>query len=348
VLVLALLFAGLALAATFVLFAYRRGWTWTGFKSPEGTGGKTLWDWLELLVIPVALAGVAFGLNAWQSDRDQRHEDERAARALLREQRTAERERRAATDDRREAVLQGYLREISGLMLHEDLLRSRRSEGVRVVARTATLTALRRLDSARKTTVVRFLAEAGLIREPSPKVPLYGADLRGIVFGGGSDFADFRGALLDGADFGGGILMEMRFDGASLRRAHFDHSDISGATFADAHASYASFRGTAAGIDFGNADLRHADFADANFAGARFDGACVSYARFVRADMHGTRFDAEGEHIDLSGADLRGLRGGQYYPLVDVVSGGARRDRRTRLVVSHRAFVPTQQGCANR
>jgi ABC-type glycerol-3-phosphate transport system permease component len=33
-----------------VIGGYTLNWTWTGFK------GNTLWDWLELLVLPAALA----------------------------------------------------------------------------------------------------------------------------------------------------------------------------------------------------------------------------------------------------------------------------------------------------
>jgi CO dehydrogenase/acetyl-CoA synthase epsilon subunit len=40
-----------AVAAVVVLFGgYVRDWDWTGFE------GKTLWDWLELLVLPATLA----------------------------------------------------------------------------------------------------------------------------------------------------------------------------------------------------------------------------------------------------------------------------------------------------
>jgi len=37
-----------------------------------------LWNWLELLVIPLALAAVVFGLNYFANERDQRREDQRA------------------------------------------------------------------------------------------------------------------------------------------------------------------------------------------------------------------------------------------------------------------------------
>src|SRR6516162_1429999 len=43
--------SGLALAIA-LIGTYTLNWTWTGFK------GNTLWDWLKLLVIPVAL-GIA-------------------------------------------------------------------------------------------------------------------------------------------------------------------------------------------------------------------------------------------------------------------------------------------------
>ena len=58
--------AGLILGAgAFTLLAYRRGWQWTGFTAvasdePEERSGKTLWDWMQLLIVPLALAAAAF------------------------------------------------------------------------------------------------------------------------------------------------------------------------------------------------------------------------------------------------------------------------------------------------
>ena len=37
----------------FVLVVHQLGWDWTGFN-----GGKTLWDWLQLLIVPFALVGL--------------------------------------------------------------------------------------------------------------------------------------------------------------------------------------------------------------------------------------------------------------------------------------------------
>jgi putative effector of murein hydrolase LrgA (UPF0299 family) len=46
---------GLALLVVLALGSYIGNWTWTGFK------GNTLWDWLQLLILPVTLTFV----SAW-------------------------------------------------------------------------------------------------------------------------------------------------------------------------------------------------------------------------------------------------------------------------------------------
>ena len=68
----------------------------TGFET------KTLWDWLELLVIPVFLAGGAFYLN-------------RSERAV---------EREIATDRQQEVALQTYLDRMTDLLLGEKLIQN--------------------------------------------------------------------------------------------------------------------------------------------------------------------------------------------------------------------------------
>ncbi len=119
---------------------------WLGFR------GKTLWDWLQLLIVPAILIGVTFAWSATQTRSDNRREDQRI-RA----------DKAAAEKARQDETLQSYLDQMSSLMLHEKLLTSKPGDGVRAVARTVTLTALRRLDGERKAEVVRFLYEALLV-----------------------------------------------------------------------------------------------------------------------------------------------------------------------------------------
>ncbi len=121
----------------------------TGFET------KTLWDWMDLFIIPLVLAIGAFFLN--------------------RSERNTERE--IATDRQQEAALQSYPDRMAELLLKEKL-RTTKNKEVRNVARTRTLTVLRGLDVKRKGLVLRFLHEAELVKSPEPIVNLFGADLQ--------------------------------------------------------------------------------------------------------------------------------------------------------------------------
>src|SRR5215472_14965092 len=97
---------------------------------------KTLWDWMQLLLVPLAVTGAAGWLNWVQSAREAEREDRRANIE-------ADREARREQD----AVMDAYLSQIANLLLHEDLGQPT-SEGKRAkqVACGQTLTALRRID----------------------------------------------------------------------------------------------------------------------------------------------------------------------------------------------------------
>lgn len=256
-LVVASICVGLAIVA-FVAAAYVRRWRWTGFTA------KNFWDWLELLVIPLALAAVAFTLNYLASGREHRRED-----------REAKRERSIAAQNRREDALNAYLDRMSDLLL-ERRLASRPSAETELVARTLTLTVLRRLDGRQKGQVVRFLSEAGLVGIPFPTVFLHDADLQRV---------SLRHALLSKSYFG---LADMR------------RADLRDAVLSTAH-----FKGT---------DLRGADFSGAWIDHAKFEGACLSGARFVGTHIERSNFaSAHGENVDFSRAvlarvDLRAAR----------------------------------------
>jgi uncharacterized protein YjbI with pentapeptide repeats len=274
-----------AAAVAFVVVAYRRRWKWAGFAAEQEPGHKTVWDWLQLLVIPLGLAAVAFALNAAQSSREQRREDRRTAV-----------DRQIAADRRREDALSTYLQQMSDLMLQRKLARSLPKSDVRSVARTLTLTVLPRLDGKRKAVVVKFLSEAGLItprfdRVPRPTdrakiVEMWGADLRGIVLHTVFDGVDLEGADMRGADFRGAALVSIDLESADVRGAHFNRAYVEDAEFRDA-------------------DLRHADFGQAHIVRSSLDEACVTHARF-----HGVRVEdstlgrAVGHDVDLSRADL--------------------------------------------
>ena len=213
--------AGVAIVLVIAL-GYRRRWAWTGFIAVDGRP-RTLWDWLGLLVIPLALAALGFALSAAQTERDNRRDDRRAAldRTLADERAAADRAR--AVDQDREEILRIYLDQMSKLLLDRDLLQVRRGTEANTLAHTLTLSVLRRLDGERKGVVVRFLDEAGLIRGPNSKIVLWGADLRHVTLDRASldrpalEHADLRHASFrSSAD----LLRQLRQVRPARRRLH--------------------------------------------------------------------------------------------------------------------------------
>ena len=131
-----------------------REWTgvgerrWKTAPNEQVQPSKTLWDLLQLLIVPVILVGVSLLWSASQTKSDNRREDRRIAA-----------DRKAAEDVSRDRTLDEYIQRLGNLMLSRKLKSSKPHDAVRSVARTVTLTTLRRLDGERKGELVRFLYE---------------------------------------------------------------------------------------------------------------------------------------------------------------------------------------------
>jgi uncharacterized protein YjbI with pentapeptide repeats len=310
----AFVLAALVLVAVggFVALAYCRRWEWTGLPAARGVGedsvverpAKTLWDWLQLLGIPVVLAALAFLLNDAQSSRDQQREDQRAA----------QQSRRAADVDR-ENTLRTYLAQMSDLVLNERLLRSKPDAAVRNIARTATLTAVRRLDGRRRGVVVQFLGEGRLLggeKRHTGVVNVASADLRGADLGGARlRGADLGMADLSGADLSGAFLIRADLLWADLRGANLRGADLFGANLGIADLRGAKLPGARLrgaklfGANLGGAFLSRADLSGANLGGAGLRGADLSGANLHATDLRGANLSrAYAFGADLSGADL--------------------------------------------
>jgi hypothetical protein len=100
---------------------------WTGFR------GMTVRDWLELLIVPLALVVISFLFTAQQDQRQQEIENQRA---------TAE--RRLAEQRAQDEILQAYFSQMSTLLLDKDLRASEVGSEVRMLARARTFSRLQR------------------------------------------------------------------------------------------------------------------------------------------------------------------------------------------------------------
>jgi hypothetical protein len=121
-------------------------WTLTEF------GGKPLWDWLQLLIVPLVLAVAGFWFTAQQDNRQQLLENQRAAS-----------DRRLAEQQAQDSAVQGYLDRMQNLLLDRDLRDAADDSEVRSLARALTLTTLKSLDASHNRTVTTFLSENALI-----------------------------------------------------------------------------------------------------------------------------------------------------------------------------------------
>src|SRR2546429_4742538 len=198
------------IALSLIWTAYRFNWPGTGFQ------GKTIWDWLSLLIIPLALASVA----------------------LLFNQANTRTEQKIALNKQQEDLLQTYLDRMSELLLEKDLA-TKPTDAARDVARVRTITILFQLDARRITYVFAFLREAKLMFiEPNTSiVDLNKANLNEINL---SD-ADLLRANLSGANLNFANLSEAGLESADLSRANFTGATLIHAHLRGANLSYAKF-----------------------------------------------------------------------------------------------------------
>src|SRR2546425_2833259 len=144
ILIFAALFLSIGCAA-FVIYAYMFRLAWTGFNPSTGPNvlqyqpAKTLWDWFQLLIIPIVLVVVTYRFNRINSQTEQRI--------------TAQREKTEhaiALDNQRATLLQDYLDRMSDLLLEQKLRDPRTSQDTKNIARARTLITLPSLDGVRK------------------------------------------------------------------------------------------------------------------------------------------------------------------------------------------------------
>jgi uncharacterized protein YjbI with pentapeptide repeats len=221
-----------------------RLWARTGF------GDKTVWDWLQLLIVPLVLGVIGFYFT---SSQEYAHQQE------FEEQRL------------QNAALQTYLAGMRELLLDKNLRDSKEDSEVRAVARAQTRSTLGQLSPEGKGIAIQFLYEASLIDKEHPIVSLSHVGLRGVNLSQlDLSSADLTDADLSGADLHGTDLTDANLSSADLRRANLFNANLSdaelfNASLSDAYLSYANL----SDADLSNTDLSGAYLNDANLNGAK-------------------------------------------------------------------------------
>ncbi|GAC1380670.1 MAG: hypothetical protein NVSMB33_06870 [Ktedonobacteraceae bacterium] len=251
------------------IFSYTLKWT--------GLEGKTLWDWVQLLGVPILLASATIGFSIVQQQN--------------------------VLDQQRATTLQTYIDNIQELLLKDNLFGDNPApkndadkvmiQEVLELARARTLTAVQGLDPDRKGRLVQFLYEAQLIgfaevdQHRNLKLHRQIIDLSG---------ADLSNANLSNANLDSTNLDNAGLDGANLSNANLDstsfyYANLSGANLSNANLS--------------NANPYFADLSGANLSHAKLDGARLYYANLSGARLYYANLSgANLGHANLSGADL--------------------------------------------
>jgi hypothetical protein len=144
--VLIALFAVVFVLIILSILGYILNWEWTGLNATDFTSTpqkimrtiayqpeKTLWDWLQLLIIPVVLAVAGYVINVTISRGEQAATEQRVQSEREAAEKRAETEREIALDDQRETALKEYIDKMSELLLHENLRESKQEHEVRTV-----------------------------------------------------------------------------------------------------------------------------------------------------------------------------------------------------------------------
>jgi uncharacterized protein YjbI with pentapeptide repeats len=261
--------------------------------------GKTLWDWLSLLGVPVSLAVLGYVLQQLQQKR---------AEVLAKEQ------REIAADETKEEVLQVYFDRLSVLLVDKNLLaigakhdqatdeeRELLASAMDVI-RARTLSILRRFehDPERKTSVIRFLIEADFVSKL--KLDLSDADLSRANLSG----ADLSEGFLRCVDLSHTNLSHANLSKADLYYANLSDVNLTGANLNDANLGGANLTGANLfNTNLSGANLNRANLNGADLKKARFIGARLGFANLSGANLSGANLNrANLSFADLSGADL--------------------------------------------
>jgi uncharacterized protein YjbI with pentapeptide repeats len=294
-----------------------------GFSGKSGFAEKTLWDYLDVFLVPVVVAVATFWLTVWESRRQRKDQENQQKLQDQADQARA-----------RDEALQAYLDQMSTLLLEKDLRSSTEdnttedSKEARTLARARTLTILPRLDGVRKRSVVQFLHETGLINKHAPVTLLDGADLSGTNLSEANLLeVSLSLANLRKADLNNAFLVEADLRGAQLQGANVRSSDLYGADlslFTRTQETATLRSDKFLYTDLSNADLTEASLEGANLSQARLSEANLYQARLSEANLYQARLGeanlreadlseagligADLSGADLSGADLSGAR----------------------------------------
>src|SRR5215211_2125267 len=272
-------------ACIFLQSAYVHEWKWTGLIKNPNFHKRTLWDWLNLLIVPAVLALGGYLFTRSESQRSQETAEK---------ERTVDRE--IADERRQDDMLQAYLDGMSQLLTDKErpLHRAELGDYLSTMARARTTRVLQRLKGERKGSVVQFLYESGLITTTHTVLTLRGADLgdanlirANLIRADLSEAYLIRADLQGKADLSGALLLGALLLGANLSEADLSEADLNGTNLREANLREANLiYAVLSAADLGGAALNGAEEVtnEQLRAASSLEGATMPDGQTLRGD----------------------------------------------------------------
>ncbi len=251
--------------------------------------GQTLWDWFDLMLIPVVLLIGGYFLQRSERETDRksaaaRYENDRknAADRYENDREIAadryENDREIAREARLDKTLDEYLKAMTALLLQEgSLLTFKGNDLIRNVARTETLTVIKRLDAERNFSVFQFLHGTELVGDKD--------EMRRMFYR--------TGGSPSSRDIPGDAIVSLAF--ADLQKVELELVNLFGVNLAYTILVEANLKGAnLAKANLQRAYLNSADLTGANLVGVNLVGVNLAGANLQNATMpDGTKYSPD-------------------------------------------------------
>lgn len=214
---------------------------WTGFgpydEKVDGPRGKTLWDWLDLMIIPLTIGFIGFLYK--EADQEKSINKQKEKDQLTN--------------------VDSFFKILTELITKNNLLNNTSNDPNRIIARTRSIQALDEADSERKGQILQFIYESGLINL-KPILNLNGvnakkSNLEGIVL----RYAEIRGAY-----FNNSCLKNTFLDNSCFISCDFSNSNFTECSLNNTDLSY---------TNLSNTNLKNLNLLTVNFEGANLNNA---------------------------------------------------------------------------
>lgn len=229
---------------------------WTGFgesiKDEKKEAAKTLWDWLDLLIIPAAIALIGWSFSQVEKIKTKKREEERS----------------------QNEVLESFLKTMTDLIIDNNIYNNPTQQTL-AIARARINIAFSNLNGQRKGQVLQFLYESDLI-DINPKLKLLGANIQDAVL----DEIVLGKSEIKGAYFNYASIQNANLNGAILIGSDFSYANLSKSLVVNVDLSYANLT---------RAKLKNMDLTSVNFEGANLTGANLKKSKILKTQLDSIR-----------------------------------------------------------